>query len=787
MPNESTSKINIDINGLKKNIQEANRLMRVANSEFKATSATMDNWAKSADGIGAKLTQLGKVLKSQNTILDSLEAQYKAVAEAEGESSKGAQELLIKINNQKAAIANTQKEIKKWENNLENLNNELDDGEKNLDDFDKATKDAKDGVKDLGDGFTVLKGAMANLLAEGIKNVISGFANLANETREYRAEMAKLKTAFDEGGFSAETATDTYKDFYAVLGDEGQAVEAVNHLAKMVDSEKDLATWTDIATGAYATFGDSLPIEGLTEAANETAKVGKVTGPLADALNWAGVSEDKFNESLEKCNSEQERQKLIMDTLNGLYGDAADKYRENNKEVMAANEAQAELTESYAALGAKAEPIITTIKQGMADLLTAILGLVDGVDFSKISNGVKEGFAYLIDTVLPKIKDGFTWLKDNWTYVEAGIMAIVAGFIAWKAVGVATMIQGMITKLIALVAAQEGATVAQKLLNLAMKANLIGIVITAIVALVAAFVTLWKKSESFRNFWIGLWNKIKETAKNAKDAIAKFFVELWDTITKKWQGITSWFSEKWQGIKNGAKELKENVVNFFKDAWNGVTDTWDKVTGYFKEKWQSIKDTFSNVKQWFGDTFAAAWQAIKDKFASWGEFWSGLWTKVKDKFSDIGSSIGSAISDAVVSGINGIISTIENTLNKGINLINGAIDIINKAPGVDIGHVNQLSLPRLERGGVLKRGQVGLLEGKGAEAVIPLDRNKRYLQSQAKGLLAEMNKQGGGKTNVPVTGGTTNNFTQNIYSPKALRRIDIYRQTKNQLNFAKGV
>jgi len=795
MANETTNKLGLDISEFKKNIQEANRLIRVANSEFKAASSGMGDWAKSADGIGAKLKNLKSVLNSQNTILNSLEAQYKAVADAEGESSKGAQELLIKINNQKAAINKTNSEIDKWETALNDLNNELDDSTNELGDFAKNTKnlgdaadDAKSDIKNLGDGFTVLKGAMANLVADGIKSLISGFGSLAESTRGYRTEMAKLETAFDTAELGADAAKDTYEDLYGVLADEGRATEAAQQLAKISDNEKELEANTKILTGVFAEYGDSIPTEGLAEGMAATASMGEVQGVLADALEWQGVNLEDFNEKLGKLSTEEERAALIQETLTGLYGESADKYRENNKEVIAANEAQAQLTESYANLGAKAEPIITTMKQGMADLLAAILNMVDGVDFSKVSDAIKKGFGYFIDNVLPAIKAGFTWIKDNWTYIEAGIMAIVAGFIAWKAVGVATMVQGMITKLIALVAAQEGATVAQKLLNLAMKANVIGIVITAIAGLVAAFVTLWNKSEAFRNFWIGLWNKIKETAKNAKDAIAKFFVELWNTITEKWQNITGWFSEKWNGIKNGAKELKDNVVNFFKDAWKGVTDTWDKVTGYFKEKWQSIKDTFSSVKQWFGDTFAGAWQAIKDKFASWGEFWGGLWTKVKDKFSDIGTSIGSAISDTVTSGINGIISTIENTINAGIKLINGAIDIINLAPGVDIGHVNSLSLPRLWQGGILKRGQVGLLEGKGDEAVVPLHNNKKWVRKTAQDMTQALKDEGvitpGGKYGGRVVNQTFNQYNN---SPKPLSRLEIYRQTKRQLAFAKGV
>lgn len=830
---ETTNKLGLDISEFKKNIQEANRLIRVANSEFKAASSGMGDWAKSADGIGAKLKNLKSVLNSQNTILNSLEAQYKAVAQEEGETSKGAQELLIKINNQKAAINKTNSEIGKWETALTNLNSELDDSQTEITDFNKnlkkvddAADDAETGLKDLGDGFTVVKGAMANLLAEGIKSLISGFGNLAASTREYRTEMGKLETAFDTAELGADAAKETYKDLYGIMADEGAATEAAQQLAKISQNEKDLEANTRILSGVFAEYGNSIPLEGLAEGMAATAAMGEVQGSLADALEWQGVNLEDFNEKLGALSTEEERAALIQETLTGLYGESADKYRENNKEVIAANEAQADLTDSYAALGEKAEPIITTIKQGMADLLSAALDLVKNVDFSKISDSIKKGFSYFIDNVLPAIKNGFTWIKDNSVYIEAGIAAIVAAFIAWKAIGLATMIKGLIAQFISLVAAQEGVTVAQKLMNLAMQANVIGIVITAIAALVAAFVVLWNKSEAFRNFWINLWDNIKTKVSEIVTAIGEFFNNLWTTITKKWAGIKNWFNEKWDGIKNGAKNLKENIVNFFtnaingvkntwqnigkwfsekwqnikdtaktlkenivnffKDAWKGVTDTWDKVKGYFSEKWQNIKDTFSSVGSWFSGIFSTAWQNIKNVFSGWGSFFSGLWTQIKDKFNSIGSNIATAINSSVTSGINGVLSAVESIINKGIGLINSAINLANKLPGVDVSTVPTLSLPRLYQGAVVERGKPYLLEGRGDEAVVPLHNNKKWIRKTAQDMTQALKNEG------VITGGGgshTVNQTFNQYntSPKALSRLEIYRQTKRQLAFAKGV
>jgi hypothetical protein len=129
------------------------------------------------------------------------------------------------------------------------------------------------------------------------------------------------------------------------------AVEAAGHLAKLTTNEKELSEWTTICEGVYATFGDSLPIEGLTEAANETAKVGQLTGSLADALNWAGVNEDEFNAKLAACNTEAEREALIRETLTGLYDDAAANYEKNAAGLLAQQEAEAKMADATAELG----------------------------------------------------------------------------------------------------------------------------------------------------------------------------------------------------------------------------------------------------------------------------------------------------------------------------------------------------------------------------------------------------------------------------------------------------
>ena len=208
-----------------------------------------------------------------------------------------------------------------------------------------TTNQAQDAATEQQEAFSKI-GTAAGTLAKGVVAVgaVMGgaFVTAIEATREYRTSMGQLETAYTTAGHSAESAKETYSDLNAILGDSGQATEAAQQLAMLTDSEKELDEWTNILTGVYATFGESLPVEGLAEAANHTAKIGEVQGSLADALEWSGISVEGFNEQLAKCSTEQERQELITKTMNELYGESAKKYKEVNKDVLDAEKAQAD-------------------------------------------------------------------------------------------------------------------------------------------------------------------------------------------------------------------------------------------------------------------------------------------------------------------------------------------------------------------------------------------------------------------------------------------------------------
>ena len=268
----------------------------------------------------------------------------------------------------------------------------------------ETEKKGKGVAATLGNGIKTA-GKWGAAMVGGAAAGVGALSSVAENTREYRTEMGKLDTAFTTNKFTAADAKQTYSDLYAVVGDSGQATEAANHLSLLCDSTKDLQSWTEICTGVYGQFGDSLPIEGLTEAANETAKVGTVTGSLADALNWMGVSEDEFNEKLAKCSSEQERQQLITSTLTSLYSDASAQYKETNGDVMESNRAHQQLSDTMAQIGAVAEPVLNSLIGLGGKLLEQLSPLIESVanNLAPVLINICEEVAPIIVSMLEQI------------------------------------------------------------------------------------------------------------------------------------------------------------------------------------------------------------------------------------------------------------------------------------------------------------------------------------------------------------------------------------------------
>lgn len=570
------------------------------------------------------------------------------------------EELKIRITAQVDKLKQGVQEAKKAVNNF------TDGAEKGASKMDEAFKAAGDGIKNA------LTSA-AKIGATAIAGLGTALIGSAAATEEYRVAQAKLNTAFEAAGSTVETASQTYNDLYRVLGDSDVAVEAANHLAKLTTNQKDLSDWTNICQGIYATFGDSLPIEGLTEAANETAKVGAVTGPLADALNWAGVSEDKFNEKLSKCRTEQEREALIRKTLNGLYSEAAAGYEENASGILKQNEAQANLQKNLAAIGETMQPFLADLTLLASDILAKIVPYVQQIA-EQYGPMLKE----VLSTAGGYVKEIVGFIVENWV-----IIASIAGVIGGIAVAI-----GLYNTVAAVKAAMAAAEV------------------TTVWALVAAYIAQGAAMLVAIAPYVLIVAAIA-----AVIAIIVLCVKHWDTIKEK----TAEVIEK---IKNGISAGVEKIKEF-------VTGLWTNLKDGAKGAWEGIKSVFSKVTNWFKDVFSKAWSAVKAVFSTGGKIFTGI----KDGIANVFKTVVNGI----ISGINTIIAVPFKAINGMLNKIRG-ISVAGVEPFKSLWKQDPLTvpqIPKLAKGGIVDSATLAMIGEQGKEAIVPLENNTEWLDKLA--------------------------------------------------------
>lgn len=834
--NETTTKFKVDISDLKKGISEANREIKLANSEFKAASAGLDNWAKSADGVSAKITSLEKTLSAQTKILDAYQTELEAVKKEYGENSKEAQELQIKINNQQAAINGTEKELRNYRQTLETLEAAENGAADGAEDQTKATKelggslqDAKKDAKDASEGFTVMKGVLADLAATAIKSVVSGLKDIGKEAMN-------AWTAYDDGIDTIIKATGATGDAVAafeesfvnvskrIVGDSGTIGATIGELntrfgftgQELEDATVAFLQFSEI-TGSDTVGAVQNVSKALTSAGLDASEYGRVLDALAVAGQASGISVDKIADGLNKYGAQTRALGLDMDQVIALFAqfelagvntesalagitkasatwqkegkNAANEFKKEILLIESAPTAAIAAERAIAAFGTKAGPELAdavqsgrfafddftqTVKdsagavertfeetQDAPDKLALSIQSLK-TDLAQTTNEVMQELApelesalkdiskILKNDIIPAVKDFISFILKNKTPIITAIASITAGLVAMKVAGA---LGAIISSFRAFKAAQDGATASQWLLNAAMNANPIGIIIGLITALVAAFAILWNNCEGFREFWITLWQMICDAASAAWEAIVGFFTTAWEAITTLFSRAGEFFAGVWEGIKSAFSAVGNWFSEKFTEAWENIKSVFSGIGEWFDDRWTDIQNVFRNIGTWFSKVFEGAKEKI-------GMIWHGVTSVIK-------------------APVNALIDL----LNLFIGALNH-IKIPDWVPKIGGYGINIPLIPKLARGGILEKGQWGLLEGDGAEAVVPLENNKKWIAATARDLKATLQAQGvlpaGGR------GGTVYNFTQNNTSPKALSRLEIYRQTKNQLNFAKG-
>ena len=342
------------------------------------------------------------------------------------------------------------------------------------------------------------------------------------------------------------------------------------------------------------------------------------------------------------------------------------------------------------AVSDSAGQILTVISEQGPKIMGLILDVLIGLGDIIIENApllldallsIITAFTEKIPTMIPQLVQGlltlFMGLVDHLPELITALVTLITGLasalLEQLPVILPILIQGLMNLILGLI--EQLPTIINVLIELLMQ--FITIIVEQLPVIIPQLL------DAVVQIVFALIEALPDILSALINALPAILQGIWDVIVGVFSGLISWFGDLFSQAKDKIKEVFQPIVD------------------WFKEKWQGIKDTFSSVGSWFGDKFSEAWNNIKSAFSNFTSFFSGLWDKVKSTFSSLGTKLGDSIGGAVKSGINTVLSMIENSINRAIALINGAIDIINKVPGVDIGHIGTLSLPRLAKGGVL--------------------------------------------------------------------------------------
>ncbi len=457
----------------KKSLSEINSSIQENRSAFKLAQSQWDENTKSLD----KLSDRQKYLTRQTEdYSDKVKLLKRELEELENEEERNEEA----INKKKNQLNQAKTSLNNYKKGLDQVNKELKDGADKIKKYTDKIDEFSEKADEVGDKLGGVSTGAASLLA--------ATAALVPATEEYRKIMASLEVSSELAGYTTEQTKEIFNELFGVLGDDQSAATTTANLQALGLSQEQLKTITDGTIGAWAKYGDSIPIDGLAEAINETVKVGAVTGTFADVLKWAGTSEDVFNEKLAKCSTESERANLIMQELaNQGLTQAGEKWKENNKNLVEGNEATARMQEATAELAETVAPIIT-------DLTELIAGLIS--KFNDMPTSVQA----VIGIVVSLVAVSSTLFKTIGS-VSTGISALT------KFMGVA----------------KTGATALWGI----MAANPLTTVVIAVTSLILIFGTLYEKCEWFRNGVNRIWGGMKSFLSGIRDWLKGIFNFEW--------------------------------------------------------------------------------------------------------------------------------------------------------------------------------------------------------------------------------------------------------------------
>ena len=670
---------------------------------------------------------------------------------------------------------------------LENLGDEAKETASDIGDIDEASDKAGGGIDDLtnktrssGDGFTIFKGIIANLASGAIQKLISGLATLASKIVEVTKKAVGNYANYEQLAGGAQLM---FGDAYDYIAEKAEKAYKTVQLSQndYLEQVNGFAVGLKTALGGNSQAAAELADKIVQAEADIVAATGKTQESVQDAFNGVmrGNYEMLDNLGLGIAGSKEGLQSVIdkVNEWKAANGEAATYTIDNLADCQqalvdyvemqglagyASGEASTTITGSWASVQAMFENILTKVGSALApvvmDFLNKVSDWLDSVDWDAVAQQISDALQPMVEwaenqnlsDMLDKVLEFVMQLIESLPTIIPVITSILE------------IIPVIITNLDTIIPIIEILTGCIIALNIALNGNPIMAIITLIITVIGFLITLWMTNEDFRNTIIGIWEGIKTFFITIWEAIKLAFTTAWDVIVTVWNGAVWFFTTIWQGIQFAFSTVFEFFSTIFTNAWNSIVLVWDTVVGFFQGIWDGICGVFSTVANWFTDKFTTAWNNIKSVWGGVTGFFSGVWTGITQVFGNVAGwfrdtfrnawqavmnvfSAGGEIFSGIVNGVVTTFKSVVNALIDGINSVvaipfNGINTLLNSIKSVDILGLKPFDwiwtlpvpqIPHLATGGVLERGQVGLLEGDGAEAVVPLEKNTEWISRVA--------------------------------------------------------
>lgn len=602
-----------------------NSQIRNLNSEMRNVVSSFDGMEDAEQSAAARSDVLNRSIEATQQKITLLSSQYDKASARLNELGEALSRAQQEFGQNSAQAARAQNAYNNQVRTVSELSRQINDANTDLNRFQRELRDSAD--KAGGFGSTLKNAIVGGGISGAVQSLIGNITQLIDETTEYRKIMGTLEVSSQAAGYTTEQTTQTFQRLYGVLGDDQTAATATANLQALGLSQDQLVSMTDGAIGAWARYGDSIPIDGLAEAINETVKTSTVTGTFADVLNWAGTSEDEFNAKLQAAATPAERANIVLQELanQGLI-QSAEAWRNNNEALYEANIANNSLTDTMSQFAEILSPIVTTVKEGLNGVLQSVLGLVAvgqeggiGAVFEQITTSMS-GFAQNLAANLPGLMEMGSEMLNS---IISGVAAALPGIVTSAGQIITSFLQGLTAGFPSVI--QNGVEMLNNLAN--------GIIqsIPALVAqlpqIISAFINFISSAlpqivnagvDILLNLVNGIINSIPRLVSQIPQIITAFTSAIASNLPKILQAGIEILLKLAEGIIKAIPQLVAQLPQIISAIIDGLNALI-----------QGIKDVGKNIVQglWNGISSAAGW--LKNKVGGWA---NGLIKSIKSKF-----------------------------------------------------------------------------------------------------------------------------------------------------------